>query len=281
MGNNWSKSLIDNALHDAAAKTLNRPITEIIGGTVRTSFPISAGIGTESPEAMAKSALEYVQKGFKTIKLKIGEVDNIQLDIDRVKEVRAAVGDNILIRVDANGVYSVPQAIKVINKMEKYDLDHVEQPVADRNFEGMAQIRSKICTPLMADESVHTLKDAYDIIKLGAADVIKLKMVKNGGYRRCQEIAALCHSEGIEVVLGNGYNSSAAAIAELSLACSSNHISPAGEFCGPDKLTSDILLNPMVVENGNAILPKGAGIGSDIDYEVFNKSILDPKYLIK
>ncbi len=193
--------------------------------------------------------------------------------------MREEVGPNIIIRVDANSVFDtdVRGSISLARKLEPFNLDHIEQPLAGWNIEGMARVRDAIDIPLMADESLHSLDDARRIIQAGAADVVKLKIAKNGGYRKCQEIIGLCKSAGIRVEMGNGINTSAASLHELMLACSSAAICPAGEFPGPDKLVSDVMREPMKIINGDAILPTGPGIGSDLDYEAFNACRIDIK----
>jgi L-alanine-DL-glutamate epimerase-like enolase superfamily enzyme len=277
LGNLWTKAAMELALYDAAAKTLGRSLVDLIGGRVRDSFPLVGGIGTDSPEGMAASARAYVDRGFKTIKLKIGQPDNPTLDVDRVRLVREEIGDDIIIRVDANSVFDtdVRGAISLIRKLEPYNLDHVEQPLAGWYIEGMARVRDAVDVPLMADESVHTTLDARRVIEAGAADVVKLKMAKNGGYRRSQEIIAICTAAGIKIELGNGIGSSIGALHELMLACSNPMVSTAGEFPAPDKLKSDVLRSPLRIVDGEAILPQGPGIGSDLDYDAFNASRID------
>lgn len=281
LGNNWSKALLEIAVFDAAGKTLGRPVADLLGGQVRDRFPLVGGIGTDTPEGMAKSAREYVDRGFKTIKVKIGERGNPDLDIARIREVREEVGPDIIIRTDANQVFEVREAISLIRKIERYDLDHVEQPVKDWDIEGMARIRNAIDVPLMADESVHSARDALRVIEAGAADVIKLKIAKSGGYQKCRNIIAICEAAGVGVVVGNGIQTSAASLAELSLCCASPFVHPAGEFPGPDKLTSDILVKNMEIVDGDAILPQGPGIGSDLDYDAFNACRMDWKELMR
>jgi len=173
----------------------------------------------------------------------------------------------------------VQAAIKLARALEPFELDHFEQPLAADCIEGMARVREAIDIPLMADESVHSLRDAIAVVQAGAADIVKLKMAKNGGYQKCREIISVCISAGIGVELGNGLQTSAASLHELSLACSHSLVQPAGEFTGPDKLVSDILKQPMQIVNGEAILPTGAGIGSDLDYETFNACRVDIKEL--
>lgn len=273
MHNLWSKAVLEQALFDAAAKTINRPLVDLMGGKVRDRFPLVGGIGTDSPEAMAASAREFVDRGFGTIKLKIGDASKkVDMDVARVRLVREEVGPDIVIRTDANGVFGtdVQAAIKLARALEPFDLDHLEQPLAADCIQGMARVRESIDIPLMADESVHSLRDAIAVVQAGAADVVKLKMAKNGGYQKCRDIITLCTSAGISIELGNGLQTSAASVHELCLACVNPLVQPAGEFTGPDKLVSDILHKPMQIVDGDAILPTGAGIGSGLDYDAFN-----------
>jgi muconate cycloisomerase len=273
MHNLWSKAVLEQALFDAAAKTINRPLVDLMGGKVRERFPLVGGIGTDSPEAMAASAREFVDRGFGTIKLKIGDASKkVDMDVARVRLVREEVGPDIVIRTDANGVFGtdVQAAIKLARALEPFDLDHLEQPLAADCIQGMARLRESIDIPLMADESVHSLRDAIAVVQAGAADVVKLKMAKNGGYQKCRDIITLCTSAGISIELGNGLQTSAASLHELCLACVNPLVQPAGEFTGPDKLVSDILHKPMQIVDGDAILPAGAGIGSGLDYDAFN-----------
>ncbi|MEO1729764.1 MAG: mandelate racemase/muconate lactonizing enzyme family protein [Pseudomonadota bacterium] len=271
LGNWYAKGVIEIAVRDAAARTAGLPLHAMIGGALRDRFPMSGGIGSETPEVMAKKAQAFKERGFKTVKLKIDSVDDLPLDVARVKAVREAVGPDMNIRLDGNGVYTVPQAVKLCRHIEDFDIESLEQPVQAHNLKGMAEIRNKIGIPLMADESVETMRDAMAVIEHRAADIIKLKISKCGGIGPSRRIADLCAAADIEVTVGNGFNTSLLATAELQLACSCAAILPAGEFIGPDKLLDDICETPMTIEDGDAILPQGPGLGVEIDREKLAK----------
>ncbi|MCP4224955.1 MAG: hypothetical protein GY773_16580 [Actinomycetia bacterium] len=271
MGNLFAKAAIDIAVHDAAAKTLGRPLCDLLGGRFRDRFEVVGGIGLETPESMADQAAEFRERGFRTIKLKIGAPEDLQLDVSRVEAVREAVGPELKIRVDANGVFDAPDAIALIRRLEAFDLDHVEQPVPAHQIDAMAEIRQSIGVRLMADESVHSIDDALRVVTAKAADVVKIKIAKCGGFRRSQRIADLCAAAGVEVVVGQGMATSIQALAELHLACATSAITPAGEFIGPDKLTDDIADVPMVLDQGVAPLPTGPGLGTDLDHEAIQQ----------
>lgn len=265
LGNLFAKSAVEMAVHDAAARSIGRSVCDLMGGRVRDRFALSGGVGHDTPDGMAATAKALVDRGFKTIKLKIGAKTDPEFDVIRVRTVREEIGPDIKLRLDGNGVFTVPEAIRLIRKLEPYDLEHVEQPVPGWNVDGMAEIRSKIGAPLMADESVHSVQDAMRVVKAGAADAVKIKIAKTGGYRRSQQIAAICSSAGIDVLIGQGMGTSLQALAELHFACSHAAVKPAAEFIGSDKLTDDILKTPMVIEDGHAVLPTGPGCGIEVD----------------
>ncbi len=271
MGNLFAKAAIDMAVHDAAAKTLGRPLCDLIGGRVRDRFEVVGGIGLETPESMASQAAEFKDRGFQTIKLKIGAPEDLRLDVNRVEAVREAVGPELKIRIDANGVFDAPDAIALIHRLEAFDLDHVEQPVPAHQIDAMADIRQAIGVRLMADESVHSVDDALRVVTAKAADVVKIKIAKCGGFRRSQRIADLCAAAGVEVVVGQGIGTSLQALAELHLACATSAIAPAGEFIGPDKLADDIADVPMVLDGGVAPLPTEPGLGTGLDREALEQ----------
>ena len=271
LGNWYPKGAVEIAVRDAAARTAGLPVHAMMGGAYRKSFPMSGGIGTETPEVMAEKALKFKDRGFNTVKLKIESVKDLPLDVARVKAVREAIGPDINIRLDGNGVYTVPQAVKLCRKIEDYDIESLEQPVQAHNLKGMAEIRNAIGIPLMADESVETMHDAMAVIEHRAADVIKLKISKCGGLGPSRRIADLCQAADIEVTIGNGFNSSLLATAELQLACSCSAILPAGEFIGPDKLQDDIVETPMTIKDGEAILPTGPGLGVEVSAKKLEK----------
>ena len=271
MGNNFAKSGVDMALYDLLGKSLGVPVCDLIGGRFHNEFEMVGGMGIFVPEEMAQKAVEFVNQGHKTLKIKIGDSD-IDKDVERVRLVREAVGDSIKIRVDANAWYSRADAIRVIRRIEKYNLDNIEQPLADWDLEGMAAITAKVDTPIMADESVHNLWDAYRIVKDKVADIIKIKFAKIGGFYKAQQVINLCEAAGVPVVIGNGLNTSIMGSAELNLACSHKQIIQGGEFVGPAKLKEDLVKDPLVMKDGKYVLRDKPGLGIEVDEEKINKS---------
>ncbi len=272
MGNNFAKSGVDMALYDLMGKSLGVPVCDLIGGRFHNEFEMVGGMGIFEPEKMAKKAVEFVNQGHKTLKIKIGE-GSLDKDVERVRVVREAVGDSIKIRVDANAWYSRADAMRVIRRIEKYNLDNIEQPLPDWDYEGMAALTAKIDTPIMADESVHNLWDAYRIVKNKVADIIKIKFAKIGGFYKAQQVINLCEAAGVPVVVGNGINTSIMGAAELNLACSHKQIVQGGEFVGPAKMKEDLVKEPLVMVDGKYILSDKPGLGIEVDEEKIKKSL--------
>jgi len=272
MGNNFAKSGVDMALYDLMGKSLGVRGCDLIGGRFHNEFEMVGGMGIFEPEEMAEKAVEFVNQGHKTLKIKIGE-GSLDKDVERVRVVREAIGDSIKLRVDANAWYSRADAMRVIRRIEKYDLDNIEQPLPDWDIEGMAAITAKIDTPIMADESVHNLWDAYRIVKNKVADIIKIKIAKIGGFYKAQQVINLCEAAGVPVVVGNGINTSIMGSAELNLACSHKQIVQGGEFVGPAKMKEDLVKDPMVMVDGKYILRDKPGLGIEVDEEKIKKSL--------
>lgn len=169
------------ALYDIAGKSFNLPLNKLLGSS-RNTIVTDITIGIKSPSEMAKSAVKFVNRGFRSLKIKVG-IDPLE-DIERVKAVRNAVGEKVTIRVDANQGWTPKQAVKTIKAIEKYDVELVEQPVPWWDLDGMGFVRENVNTPIAADESIHNSFDALRLVKNKAADIINIKLMKCGGNTR-------------------------------------------------------------------------------------------------
>jgi L-alanine-DL-glutamate epimerase and related enzymes of enolase superfamily len=153
LGNTAAKLALEMAVIDLIGKRRKIPLWRMLGG-YREKIETDFTIGIKKPEEMAKDAVELVSRGFRVLKLKVGT--SPEEDLARVKAVRDAVGNSIRIRIDANQGWSVKTAVKVLNEMQRYDVELAEQPVKWNDIEGMAEVRMMSPIPIMADESVHT-----------------------------------------------------------------------------------------------------------------------------
>ncbi len=267
-----AKEGIDLALHDLVGKTLNVPVTTLLGGCFREEIAIASEIGIDTPEAMAENALDIVKLGIKVIKIKGS--NEMGLDVKRIKAVREAVGDEIGLRLDPNAAWTTIGTIKVMKEVEGCNLQLLEQPVPSWDLKGMAHIRNSIGIPLMADESIWTPQDVIKIAEYGAADIINIKIAKSCGLALAKKIEAVSESLGLPCIVGTEIEPGFSLIAKLHLASSMKIHPLASEFTEISLLKKNILKHKITIKDGCVKVPGGAGFGVELDESVFETVII-------
>ena len=185
-----AKAAIDLACHDIIGKSTK------LSGEIETDMTV----GIDDPAVMAEHAKAHVQAGFNVIKTKVG-VD-FASDLARVRAIREAVGDQVKIRLDANQGWKAKEAVELINRLNEYDIELVEQPVPRFDFEGLKFVTAHSSVPIMADESCWDSKDALRLVSQRAVDLINIKLMKCGGLYEAKKITAIAEAAGVEVMLG-------------------------------------------------------------------------------
>lgn len=204
-----------SACEAAAIEAATLPFPE----PVRATVPVNGLVTSPDPVAAGREAAALAHAGYRTVKVKVGDRD----DLARVAAVRAALGPDIGLRVDANGAWSVSRAIDRIQALSRHDLEFVEEPVS--GLEALARVREGVVVPIAADESVRSLADIAELRRLGSADVLVLKVQACGGVRNAlawAEAAAIpvTVTSMIESSIGLAAGAAlAAALPELTLAC--------------------------------------------------------------
>ena len=201
VGNSSAKAALDIALHDLWGKIHNMPVYRIYGGSARP-LRTDITISLNQPDEMVRDALEAVNEGYGALKIKVG--GDFKLDMRRLADIRSAVGGKVLLRVDANQGWTPKEAIRVIRFMEdsSLDIELVEQPVNARDIEGLKRVTDSVDTPILADESVFSVRDAMKILEMRAADMLNIKLMKCGGIRNAAVIASIAKACGVECMIG-------------------------------------------------------------------------------
>jgi L-alanine-DL-glutamate epimerase-like enolase superfamily enzyme len=194
-----AKAAIDIALHDILGKTCHKPLFMLMGG-YRTEVLTDITLSIKTPKEMAKDAVKAVKRGFKALKVKVGI--NAAEDVERIRLIREAVGNNTQLRIDANQGWTQQQAIEALSKIAKFNIQFVEQPVPAENLKGLINVRKNSPIPVMADESVHSPEDALHLIQAEAIDLINIKLMKSGGILKAKKIAAIAEAAGIPCMIG-------------------------------------------------------------------------------
>lgn len=201
---------VELALYDRIARKHNLPLYALLGLPKPQPKQTCFTIAIDTPESMARLALEVPDYG--TIKIKLGSDD----DESRLAAIRAARPDARL-RVDANAGWSLPEALRLVERLEGFDLEMIEQPLAKSEIEGLGEVQRHTLIPIVADESVQTLADVERLAKAGVAG-INLKLQKIGGLTPALQILQRARELGLRVMLGCMIETSigATAMAHLS-----------------------------------------------------------------
>jgi L-alanine-DL-glutamate epimerase-like enolase superfamily enzyme len=175
---------VDIALHDLAARAAGDPVWRFLGAETVRPVRCNATLPAANPTTLRTIAASWAAAGFGTFKLKVGMAG----DVTQVKAVRDAVGDDALIRLDANAAWTVDDAATQFGALTPLTIELVEQPVG--TLQQMADLRSRSRIRLAADESVVTPRDARDAVGLSACDMATVKLAKAGGIGAALEVAA-------------------------------------------------------------------------------------------
>lgn len=271
-----SKAAIEMACVDLAARVAGVPVHTYLGGAVKRELTFNAWIGILPPDQAAAETLDWKKKGFRSCKIKVG--GNIEADRDRVKAVREAVGPDFAIRIDANAGYDIEKSTKLAEYMAPFGLQLFEQPVAAEDIAGMATVRRAANVhgiPVMADEAVLDHASLIRIIKADAADIVKLKVMKQGGFLNTRRMLSTCEAAGIRCVVGHGFGLGVNTMAEIMLASTSANVIDGLECVGPLKTTDDIVTEKLDLSSGQLTLPDGKGLGVLLDEEKLRKYRFD------
>jgi L-Ala-D/L-Glu epimerase len=260
VGNSSAKAAVDMALYDCISQNCGLPLYQFLGGyrnKIETDFTVSVN----SPEEMGEDAVAYVDNGFNVLKVKVG-IGEISTDIARIQEIRRRVGHDIKIRLDANQGWKPKDAVRAIMKMEDLglDIELVEQPVKADDLEGLKQVTDSVDTPIMADESVFTPKQAFEIIKRRSADLINIKLMKSGGIYQAQIINQMAETAGIECMVGSMIETRLGITAAAHFAASKKNITRF-DFDAPLMLAGEAVAGGINYNGRTITLPDSPGLG--------------------
>lgn len=256
--NTTAKAALDMALYDLGGKALNIPAYKLLGGSNVERIPLARGVGISSIDETVEEAVKAVAEGFLTLKLKIGR-DPLR-DLESLTEVRKAVGDAILLRVDANQGYDPKSAIALIRKLEPLGIQYVEQPVPAHDLLGLAHVRNSVGVPIAADESLQGLSEALEMIRMDAVDVFVIKLIKVGGIYPAKKIVALAEAANKRCVMVSPYEIGIGAAAGAHLTLSSITFTMACEFMDPSFRPEEPTVG-LTIDRGHLQVSDEPGLG--------------------
>lgn len=263
------KSAFDMALYDLAAKAAKQPLYRYLGGE-KKQLETDLTIGIDTPDNMAGAAIDFIRRGVRIIKIKLGK--NATEDVERVRRIREAAGASITLRIDANQGWSYEDALYALTAMAPFNIQFCEQPMRYWNDDKLPALVKQSPIKIMADESVFDHHDAKRIIAAGACDYVNIKFAKSGGIFEAQKIHEVCKQHNIPCMMGGMLESRVALTAFAHFALSHNNILFYDmDTCmlghKTDPVTGGVQYKGFFLE-----VPETPGIGADAD-EAFLKSL--------
>jgi L-alanine-DL-glutamate epimerase-like enolase superfamily enzyme len=252
-----SMAMVDIALHDLLARKAHLPLYQLMGG-FRHKIPTSITIGIMTlPETM-ELATKYWNEGFRILKLKGGL--NMEEDVEKVFKLREHFGEQLVLRFDANQGYSVAESISFVELAQSARIEIFEQPTAYGNEEAMKKVVSKVSVPVMADESIRSLKDAFRLSSNEMMDMVNIKIMKVGGLLEAQHINSVAKAAGMEVMVGCLDECALGIAAGLHFTLSRPNVEYA-DLDGHLELLNDPFTNLFKIEEGWIIPSQNEGLG--------------------
>lgn len=269
-GNTFAKAGIETALLDAQGKRLGVSVAELFGGSIKTQLPVLWTLASGNTEKDIEEAQHLISiNRHDTFKLKIGS-NEPKKDVAHVVAIKKALGEDIRITVDINQAWSEFTAKIWIKILQDNGIDLIEQPIVKTNFDGLARLSEYFHVPIMADEAVATTEDAMKLCKIRGGSVFAIKIMKTGGLYNAAKIAGMAEASDIGLYGGTMLEGTIGSVASAHIFSTFTNLSWGTELFGPMLLTDDIVTNPMVFKDCTLQVPKGPGLGIEVDEDKLN-----------
>ncbi|MGC1242264.1 MAG: dipeptide epimerase [Chryseosolibacter sp.] len=253
-----ARAALDIALHDVFTKYLGVPLVRFLGQKIKT-LPTSNTIGIKSVGETVQEAREFIRQGFKILKVKLGK--DLEEDIERLIMLRESLGNDVIIRVDANQGYTAGQTIDFYLKTKDLNLELIEQPLPAKAVAEMKDLPEEIKSKIAADESLITPKDAIELIKPPyAAGIFNIKLMKCGGVSQGLKIADVALYEGVDLFWGCNDESIVSITAALHAAFSCMNTKYI-DLDGSLDLGNDVVKGGFVLKDGMMSCSDKPGLG--------------------
>ncbi len=253
-GHPMAKAAIEMAVLDAELRAAGASLADHLGA-VRTEVDCGVSVGIhEDPAELVEVVDGYLAEGYRRIKLKI-EPDHDVIAVGAVRERFPT----ILLQVDANTAYTLADAPQLA-KLDEFDLLLIEQPLAEDDVRGHAELARLLRTPICLDESITSTRSAEDAIALGACRIVNIKAGRVGGYLEARRIHDVCEARGVPVWCGGMLETGLGRAANVALAALPNFTLP-GDTSASGRYYARDITEPFVLRDGRLEVPQGPGLG--------------------
>lgn len=261
---------VDIALWDVAGKTLEVPLYRLMMGCGREEIPVYASsIFFNTPEKMAEEACALKEKGYRSMKIKIGQ--GLEKDTECLEAIRKSVGPGIKLMVDANGVYNRTDAIYVGKMLEDLDVAWFEEPLRADDLDGYKLLSEKLDLPLAAGEAEFTVWGIRPIIENGVR-IIQPNVSRAGGITESRRIASFAGALHLPYAPHTGVSSGVCMAASLHLAASAENFMIYEHMVENNPLAYSLFTTPFAhMKEGKIPVPNGPGLGITMNMDAFEK----------
>jgi o-succinylbenzoate synthase len=258
--NSSAKAAVEIAVYDLWGQLYDAPLYRLLGGgdpLITTDITISV----DYIDKMVADSISAVERGFESLKIKVGK--DIGVDIERVKAVHAAVEGRALLRLDANQGWTAKQAVYALQTLEDAGvrLELVEQPVKAQDLNGMKYVTERVHTPIMADESVFGPTEVVELIRMRAADIINIKLMKTGGISNAIRIADIAAMYGVECMIGCMLETGISVAAAVHVAVAKSDAITKIDLDGPSLCTFNPIDGGVIFNDSEISVTDAAGLG--------------------
>ncbi len=263
-GHGYAKSAIDIACWDAFGKATGMPVCQLLGGRRSDELPLYAAVPLAAPAEMTSYVAARRAEGFHRFQLKVGDVPRD--DVARVRSVADAIGPDGLIVADANGGWSVQDAVVAVRSLNDLERVFLEQPC--RTLEECLIVRARTTLPMVLDESIDTVRSLFRAYQERAMEAFNLKISKVGGLTRAKLMRDLAVALGLRVTVEDTWGGDVITAAVSHLAASTP----------PEALFTVSFMNDWTNEHiardaprgrlGVGFAPTGPGLGVEVDTDL-------------
>lgn len=265
-----AKAALETALLDLVGNATGMPVWSLLGGKCRDTIPLSVSLADPDFGRDIELCEKLRQNGIGIVKVKTG-TNGHAFDVMRLERLRSDFPE-FDIRIDYNQGLDPTDALRRLIDMEAFKVTFIEQPVAARHFDVMSDLRKRLQTPLLADESVFSSTDMLRAVQQRICDCVSVKIMKSGGLRSGQHISAIAEAAGMAAYGGDMFETGLAHLAGVHMIAASPNISLGCEFYQASfYLEEDVLADPFPIQDGHVVVPDAPGLGMTVNPDCLKK----------